>query len=294
METSSSNYYGERLKMDIKINIPFFSIITVCYNAEHEIEKTMNSLLMQENEDYECIIVDGKSSDKTVEIIKSYKKKFEMKKILVKIISENDQGIFDAMNKGINLATGKWINFMNAGDTFHDNTVLKKIKPFLELTKSDVVYGNCWRYNEFYSYLKIPGKIELLKKGMEIPHQASFIKAKVQKSNLFDLKYKIAGDHDLFLKLYIKKYVFQYYPETICDFSLDGVSNTCLLPAYRETFSVLIDNHILEKKKISTGIQYIIGYILRMCENILPQKVKWKIKNYIKIVKEFLRKRDNR
>ena len=258
--------------------VPFFSIITVCYNAESEIERTICSVLEQSDTDYEYLIVDGKSSDKTLEIVEKYGNVFQEKRISMNIISEHDQGIFDAMNKGIRHAHGSFINFMNAGDSFYDRDVLKKIKEYLSNSKADIVYGNCYRYNQYYSYLSIPGDIELLKKGMAISHQASFIKKELQEKHLFSLKYRIASDHDLFLRLYLQGYQFEYIPLVVCNFSLGGVSSSSLLDAYKETYMVRVDNKVVNPHKLSTKVRYLCGYVERGFEMMLPVKLKWQLK----------------
>ena len=101
------------------------SIITISYNVEKEIERTMRSVLNQTFQDLEYIVVDGKSSDKTVNIAKSIACEYPNRNI--RIISEPDKGIYDAMNKGIKMASGEWVNLMNAGDVFASDNVLENI-----------------------------------------------------------------------------------------------------------------------------------------------------------------------
>ena len=99
-------------------NNPKISIITVSYNSEVVIEPTIKSILNQTFIDFEYLIIDGNSKDRTVEIIKSYESKFKEKNISYKWVSEPDNGIYDAMNKGILMSNGQWCNFMNTGDSF--------------------------------------------------------------------------------------------------------------------------------------------------------------------------------
>lgn len=101
------------------------TVITICYNAQKEIEMTMRSVLEQTFGDYEYIIVDGKSEDNTLAVIKKVRDEYPDKK--VKFFSEPDKGIYDAMNKGIRLASGEWVCMMNAGDRFASNTVLRNV-----------------------------------------------------------------------------------------------------------------------------------------------------------------------
>lgn len=118
------------------------SIITVCYNAENEIERTMKSVLGQTLENYEYIIVDGASSDKTMDIISCVLKLYDASK--VKVISEPDKGIYDAMNKGVNMASGEWICMMNAGDQFATKNVLT------EIFCKDIPNNISFLYSDFY------------------------------------------------------------------------------------------------------------------------------------------------
>jgi len=120
------------------------TIITVCYNASSTIGETIKSVINQSYKNLEYIIIDGESTDGTKEIIENYKKIFP-----IIYISEKDNGIYDAMNKGLDLATGDYLNFMNADDYFFNNTVVEEVVPFLN-KQYDIVYGNMEvRYKNF-------------------------------------------------------------------------------------------------------------------------------------------------
>lgn len=126
------------------------SVVTVCYNAADTIEKTMLSVLNQTYHDIEYIIIDGGSTDGTVEIIRKYADR------IAYWVSEPDKGIYDAMNKGIKVATGEWINFMNAGDEFVDANVLDKLFFAKTVANVDVIYGNTlMKYTEGISFTKV-------------------------------------------------------------------------------------------------------------------------------------------
>lgn len=127
------------------------TVVTVCFNASETIKSTIESVLNQNYYDFEYVIVDGKSKDDTYKIVESYDKKFEEKNIKYMHNSEKDNGIFDAMNKAANIANGEWIIYMNADDTFYDNSVLSNISKYLK-DNADVVYGNTIRLKKRRSY----------------------------------------------------------------------------------------------------------------------------------------------
>jgi glycosyltransferase involved in cell wall biosynthesis len=152
-------------------NYPKVSIITVVYNGIEFLEETIKSVISQTYPNIEYIIVDGGSKDGTLDIIKKYEEH------ITKWISEPDKGIYDAMNKGIDLATGDWQNFLNAGDRFVDNDVLEKIFT-TNLKNITLVYGNIIAIRENGQTLNV-NAIELkndnsIKKGMKVCHQAIF------------------------------------------------------------------------------------------------------------------------
>ena len=152
-------------------NYPKVSIITVVYNGIEFLEETIKSVIAQTYPNIEYIIVDGGSKDGTLDIIKKYEAHIS------KWISEPDKGIYDAMNKGIDLATGDWQNFLNAGDSFVDNNVLEKIFT-TNLENITLVYGDIIAIRENGQKLNV-NAIELkddnsIKKGMKVCHQAIF------------------------------------------------------------------------------------------------------------------------
>ena len=120
---------------------PIFSIITIVYNGENVLEGTIGSVLHQTFQNYEYIIIDGASKDKTLDIIEKYADK------ITKIISERDNGLYDAMNKGLNLATGDFVLFLNAGDRFYSTDILKKIAAKIT-DDTDIIYGETMLVND--------------------------------------------------------------------------------------------------------------------------------------------------
>lgn len=193
-------------------NKSLISIITVVFNGAKELEQTIQSVINQTYNNVEYIIIDGGSHDGTLDIIKKYKDQIDY------WVSEKDNGIYDAMNKGIDLASGEWINFMNAGDVFYDENVLEKIHVELK-NEFTVVSGQVSIYyeNEFienYGSMKI------------IPHQAAFFKSLYMKTLKFDLEYKILADGELLRRLQqLKEYNAKYMDIIVAKFYLGGVGN---------------------------------------------------------------------
>lgn len=198
-------------------NKPKVTIITVTYNAEKYIEETINNIINQDYPNIEYIIIDGGSRDNTVDIIKKYNS------YITYWISEPDKGIYDAMNKGINVATGDWINFMNAGDTFCEkNTISKVINEVTE--KVDLISGDIYYIkNNNKEYLKAKG-LENILNGMFCFHQTLFTRTQIMKEYHFNIEFKIAGDYDFVLKCYMNQYKFKFLNFAIANFIADGLA----------------------------------------------------------------------
>ena len=127
------------MKKNNQIKLPKITIITVCYNSEKTIKDTLDSVLKQSFVDYEHLIIDGKSKDNTLKIIKDYEMKYDGK---LRVISEKDKGIYDAMNKGIKNAKGNIIGILNSDDIFADKDVLHKIYEAFERENCQGIYGD--------------------------------------------------------------------------------------------------------------------------------------------------------
>lgn len=173
-----------------------FSIITVSYNSAKTIAKTLDSVMNQSYGNYEHIVIDGGSIDGTVDILRS-----NLSKKLV-YVSESDNGIYDAMNKGINLAKGKYIAILNSDDFFKDNNILRKLYEIFEIDRADIVYSGVEYINarqEVVSeWIPNPFKKGHYRKGFNTPHPGFFATRKLYaKLGLFDTTMPIAADFDL-------------------------------------------------------------------------------------------------
>jgi glycosyltransferase involved in cell wall biosynthesis len=201
--------------------MPRVSIITVCLNCRRDIETTLSSIFQQSYDNVERIVVDGFSSDGTKEYLESLKDK------LAVFISEPDQGIYDAMNKGINSATGDYLIFINAGDRFAHKDVLSNVMqdPNVIERRPTIISGRVqFEINNELLNLFRPSRPG--KEGKGLPHQATFIDAALQKENLFDTRFRFVGDYELWRRLQKNDLFHVYYSnEVVAVFSLGGVSN---------------------------------------------------------------------
>lgn len=213
------------------------SVVTVCYNAVKELERTMLSVLNQTYDNVEYIVIDGGSTDGTVEIIKKYADR------LAYWVSESDKGIYDAMNKGIKVATGEWINFMNAGDSFVDEEVLTKVFGQNDYKDIKCLYGNINAIRSGVINEEIALESYMIPHRMPCSHQAVFIKR--DNDIYFDLKYKFASDYNVILNLYKKngRAAFLHIPIIICNFdATDGITSKEPVSVFRECIRIRNDN----------------------------------------------------
>lgn len=198
-----------------------FSIVTVSFNASQHIEETILSVLNQDFKDYEYIIVDGGSTDGTVDIIRKYSDK------LTYWISEKDHGIYDAMNKAIDLLKGNWVNFMNAGDIFYNDNVLSSIAKEIDFNYG-VIFGDVI-VNKFNITAREKSS-HLYKKrsalSLGFNHQASFLRSDLAKKYKYNTNFKVAADFDLFLRVHKSGIEFKKVNTIVAIYDVNGFSVT--------------------------------------------------------------------
>lgn len=173
--------------------MPFFSIITVTYNASQYIESSINSVVDQSLKDFEYIIVDGESTDGTIDIINRHKENIDV------IVIEPDNGIYDAMNKAIDLATGKYLIFLGADDILFDENTLLELKEYLSEKKLDLLVGNVL-YTSGRLYVSSFGLTTLLHNT--IHHQGAIYNRKLFKDFRYDTSFSLIADYELNLSIY--------------------------------------------------------------------------------------------
>lgn len=209
-----------------------FSIITVCYNSSETIAKTIESILSQDyKHPFEYIIIDGNSSDTTLAIINSYKLKFQNSQIRLKVISENDSGIYDAINKGITLSTGDIIGILNSDD-WYDPSALSTVSSQLSKVSQDefIIGGNVNIYTKSYRFVRIAKPLFPVEKKiysyMSIVHPATFIsKLTYERLGNYALNYSICSDYECMARFIHNKVPFIYMDIQLSNMRLGGASD---------------------------------------------------------------------
>lgn len=247
-----------------------FSIITVCYNAENEIEKTVLSVLKQTYNNIEYLIIDGGSNDGTINIIKHYGDK------IIFWISEPDKGIYDAMNKGLNHACGDYLLFLNAGDWLYDETVIAKVASAIN-DNATFAYGKIVVQYSDFMYVTDPA-LECRSQVRSVLQPATFTKLSYHKQHPFDIRFRSSADYKLYYDAFTKdKEIFQYIPMIVTNF--DGETGMS------KDNDFLVRKEDMEIEGRTTFYDYILLYIYtikkllkRKIKSLLPQKYKNKIR----------------
>lgn len=228
------------------------SIITATYNSAETINDTIKSVLCQTNKDFEYIIVDGGSTDETIDIVKSYESEFSGR---LKWVSEKDKGIYDAMNKGIKMASGDIIGILNSDDYYTSDDILQTIADAFKCQNVDAIYGDihfikdgvpdkCVRY--YSSRLFSPFWLRF---GFMPAHPSFYCKREVfDKSGLYRFDYKIGSDYEMMVRLFRKhKISSRYVPKDFVTMRTGGASNSNLqsrLTLIKEDVKACRDNGI--------------------------------------------------
>ena len=204
------------------------SVITVCYNSIKTLENTIQSVKNQTYKDIEYIIVDGGSTDGTLDIITKYSD------IVDKWISGNDNGLYDAMNKGIELSTAEYIGILNSDDTFYCNNTIENIADFLSFNMVDACIGNIEPHNEYgrviRKYNSKKWTPDRLKIGFMPPHPSIFFRRDLfKKFGYYSLEFKIGADYELITRYFLKNQIsWKYSGITTTSMLLGGLSTSGL------------------------------------------------------------------
>lgn len=223
--------------MDLK---PKFSIITITFNAGSVIEPTLKSVLAQTYTNYEYLLIDGGSSDDTVERAKASGMEF------AHIVSERDNGLYDAMNKGMALATGDYLCFLNAGDAFHEPETLQKIVDAIKDEESlpHVLYGETAEVDTERNFVrmrrhKAPEKLDWrsFRHGMLVCHQAFYARRDI--APMYNLEYRLSSDVDWCIRVMKRAERLVNVDAVVIDYLQDGLSVQRHRESLKERFRVM-------------------------------------------------------
>lgn len=261
------------------------SDITVTYKNRDGLGKTLDSLISQvfdaDREDcLEIVVVDGGSNDGSKELLEDYEHRLQDNPhISIKYVSESDDGIYNAMNKGIDMVTGEWTMFINAGDILHDESTLQSVISHIEHENQDgnqpydIIYGDSARnYGSNIEVVK-PSPLTSLTKGLPFSHQAVLTRTELFKARKYDESFRISGDYEWFLGAYMEKKSFGYIPVCISIFDTFGISSQKLYENY------------LEAERIRAKHGVADPWILRR-----PKRMAWFIMDRMKIGSSFVEK----
>lgn len=232
------------------------TVVTVTYNCEKEVEKTIQSVLSQTYPDIEYIIVDGASKDGTLAVVNKYKKQIS------KIVSEPDKGVYDAMNKAVNIATGEWVNYMNAGDSFASNNTISQLFE-QDHSNAGVLFGDTISVKGCSSEIVRYNPKWWRHKYMPSCHQSIFVRRGILQKYPFDLKYKIAADLDSFKRMKDNNVVFDYVPIIVAQYDISGGISQNPDKYYRELYHIIYSWPMSSLKYGLFKLRLILHNILR-------------------------------
>lgn len=222
---------------------PKFSIITVTYNAEATVEDTIQSVIAQTYRHIEYIVIDGASKDRTLSIVEKYRDN------ITHLVSEPDKGLYDAMNKGIRLATGDYLCFLNAGDSFHeDDTLQQMVHTLKDNELPDVLYGETALVDHEGHFLRMRrlSAPEVLtwksfRQGMLVCHQAFFAKRSLVED--YDRAYRFSADFDWCIRVMKKARTLHNTHLLIIDYLQEGMTTQNRKASLKERFRIMAKHY---------------------------------------------------
>lgn len=233
------------------------SLITICYNAENTIERTIKSILNQKNEQVEYLLIDGASTDNTVAIAKKYESEIDI------FISEKDKGIADAFNKGILRAQGEFIGLINADDWLENGSINQLLESISNKKEIDVFYGNLnsWRNGKVEFTAKANHR--LLTKEMTLNHPATFVRKTVYTQiGAFNTSYRCAMDYEFLLRTFTRGYRFFHLDQTLVNMSMEGFSDKYWFIGCQEVRKAKLENGRSAFKANAWFVRQVIAILL--------------------------------
>lgn len=263
---------------------PVLSIVTVCYNSATTIGRTFESVLEQDVDEMEYVVIDGESDDTTMEVIENYRKKFAKKGIEMVVVSEPDGGIYDAMNKGISLSRGEIVGIINSDDYYEPQILKKVLSKFLKKSEVSIIYG-------FMRYLDRNQEIKIARNNFDYifssrnkienfsgaGHPTCFVKKKLYDDiGVFDINFRTAADLDFLLRAAKSGIKFLAVDFIVTNFSVGGVSNSISDQELAEQkVQILFKNGIISRCSYDS-------YLSLLKRRKLKMKLKWIIKKFLR------------
>lgn len=244
--------------------VPLVSVITVVFNGEATIEQTIKSVLAQSYSNIEYIVIDGGSTDGTLDIIRKYENNISY------WISEPDKGIYDAMNKGVSLSTGKIVALLNADDYYSSNNSISLVMNSVLSYANIIYYGDAIiQYDDLGIESFKKGLLDLTK-GMTLTHQSMFVcKDVYEKNGLYSTNYKYAADFEFALRMYLLGIPYVYLPHPLVNFRYGSSSDKYFHKSYTEVFFI-----IYKGRGFIYSMRYAVVFLKSICLRLVHQAIK--------------------
>ena len=239
------------------------TIVMVTLNAEKTIERTIRSVLNQDYPVIECVFIDGGSIDRTNEVIEHYREAFNRKGYALVHISEKDDGIYDAMNKGIHYSTGQWIMFLNANDRLADKRVIQDVFGVSHSKQIGFIYGHTINDLDGRRFLRKSSRLDCLYYKSPYVHQALFVRRDMAITHMFNTNRKYLADYEQALLFLMERVPYKQIDRVISVFDLSGVSQTRVLDCILERESILREYHLAHKRCLKKYSRYLFVILIK-------------------------------
>jgi putative colanic acid biosynthesis glycosyltransferase len=241
---------------------PTVTVVTVVFNAEQYLEDTILSVSEQSYSDIKYLVIDGESTDNTLEIIKKYENLIDV------WVSEKDRGIYDAMNKAAIMTGSGYLCFMNAGDVFYSPETVEKVISNIGESRPGVIYGDsqvC--YADGFNRILLSASLDHLWRGMCFSHQSMFVDSELMKKNLFNIDNEISADYEFICRLFSSQTQFMQIGEIVATTSAGGVSDTKRLSSIKSTWRV--------SRFVWPGLKTDVYFVIMLSDALLRMLVRW-------------------
>lgn len=239
---------------------PLISIITIVFNGEKYLEDTILNIIKQSYDNVEYVVIDGVSTDRTLEIIKKYEGEIDY------WVSEPDKGLYDAMNKGIGLANGDWVNFMNAGDVFYNTGMIDSLVNYFKEDAS-LIYGDVRVAYTDHENTQKADKFSNLWKGMICCHQSIFTRRQALIELMFNLEYNLASDYEFLCRFYIQGYKAKKIDMVISRIIAGGQADSRRIETLLELQK--ISSNFFKSRNVFTSIKFKILILIQLLKRVL-------------------------